>query len=634
MVGLTTIFVLYTGAAILFCGNSEWWGWREISFFFSRDILQPWPGIICFVLLFPLALLATAVSWLLLSRRRRLAFLRRQWTWPKLKPWLLFASMLLGWVALFHLEENWRGRRAWEQYRHELEAAGEHLDFAWFIPPPVPDDQNFAMAPIWSVFNQTIKSPPKEEAGDSYSPATTNPVNPLHMTITRDGMLFPALPGEMAKVPFPGGTYFITTNLPPDTTNAHGEYQSPTVGRWMEARLTDLKAWQFYYRLPQDTNRAYVPQTNEFTLADQPQSPAADVLQALSKYAGPLEELRQASQRPYSRFPLNYETNNPFQILLPHYAMLKECSAVLQMRAIAGLNNQENGQALADVKLLLQLAESIQNEPFEPGARIRREIVSIAIQPIWEGLALRLWSNDQLALLDQALTRYDALIDYQRGVRAGLALQLKEIEYLRTRRMDNSLNDMNEDTMWIATLAYRCCPDGWFYQNELGMARAFAGELPTATEMSHRVISPQMAKRFSLGGWQVTGAHATPQNFLVRDLFAHDYHYLAAWAKTQASVAMARIACALERYRQTHGNYPDTLDVLAPGFIAAIPHDIINGEPLHYRRTADGLFVLYSVGWDKKDDGGVPTSRFDLFSRSSGDWVWRYPAVQPAQTGE
>jgi len=34
------------------------------------------------------------------------------------------------------------GKRAWEKFKGEQEAKGERLDFASFVPPPVPDDQN------------------------------------------------------------------------------------------------------------------------------------------------------------------------------------------------------------------------------------------------------------------------------------------------------------------------------------------------------------------------------------------------------------------------------------------------------------------------------------------------------------
>jgi hypothetical protein len=106
------------------------------------------------------------------------------------------------------------------------------------------------------------------------------------------------------------------------------------------------------------------------------------------------------------------------------------------------------------------------------------------------------------------------------------------------------------------------------------------------------------------------------------------------FAFAQASVDLARVACALERYRLAHGEYPAALDALAPHFIDKLPHDIINGQPLHYRPAADGRFVLYSVGWDEKDDGGIPGLRKSGgLDAEQGDWVWRYPAP-PEHGGE
>src|ERR1039457_4937669 len=82
--------------------------------------------------------------------------------------------ILLAWfvtlVALFHGEETWRGRRAWNQYRRELEAKGEQLDYAALIPKPVPDDQNFAATPAiksWFEKRPTPDLEPKWD--DNYS---------------------------------------------------------------------------------------------------------------------------------------------------------------------------------------------------------------------------------------------------------------------------------------------------------------------------------------------------------------------------------------------------------------------------------------------------------------------------------
>src|SRR5437868_14757565 len=60
----------------------------------------------------------------------------------------LFSGALIVLLCLCFAEENWRGRRAWEDCRRGLQARGVELDWHKFIPPPVPDDQNFAMTPF------------------------------------------------------------------------------------------------------------------------------------------------------------------------------------------------------------------------------------------------------------------------------------------------------------------------------------------------------------------------------------------------------------------------------------------------------------------------------------------------------
>jgi type II secretory pathway pseudopilin PulG len=90
-----------------------------------------------------------------------------------------------------------------------------------------------------------------------------------------------------------------------------------------------------------------------------------------------------------------------------------------------------------------------------------------------------------------------------------------------------------------------------------------------------------------------------------------------ATTRNQTKVNQAWVVCGLERYRLAHCNYPENLEALVPQFLDKLPHDVIGGGPLKYRRTDDGKFRLYSVGWDEQDNGGTPGKDSD-----SGDWVW------------
>jgi hypothetical protein len=89
------------------------------------------------------------------------------------------------------------------------------------------------------------------------------------------------------------------------------------------------------------------------------------------------------------------------------------------------------------------------------------------------------------------------------------------------------------------------------------------------------------------------------------------------YAANQTMANQALLACALERYRLSHGEYPQSLSDLVPQLVDKLPHDLIGGGGLKYRRTGATQFILYSIGWNERDDGGIPGKTI-----ADGDWVW------------
>lgn len=89
-------------------------------------------------------------------------------------------------------------------------------------------------------------------------------------------------------------------------------------------------------------------------------------------------------------------------------------------------------------------------------------------------------------------------------------------------------------------------------------------------------------------------------------------------AKAETYRRLARLACRLEEYRIAQGQYPEKLEEL-PDLPAHLNQEVLSEEPLRYRRKGDG-YLLYSVGWNQKDDGGVVAT--DV---KEGDWVWPSP---------
>lgn len=67
-------------------------------------------------------------------------------------------------------------------------------------------------------------------------------------------------------------------------------------------------------------------------------------------------------------------------------------------------------------------------------------------------------------------------------------------------------------------------------------------------------------------------------------------------------VCATAIAC--ERYRLAHGNWPEKLEKLVPSYLDESPIDPFDDQPLRSATDAESI-VVYSIGMDREDDGGI-----------------------------
>ena len=189
---------------------------------------------------------------------------------------------------------------------------------------------------------------------------------------------------------------------------------------------------------------------------------------------------------------------------------------------------------------------------------------------------------------------------------------------------------VSNDWMRESAVVYKVCPAGWYYLEQLNYNRMFDDWIVTGFSAPDRRVYSKMCED---NRRQMAAALSSPLILKHRVLSSLLLPALSGtitkFALAQNAVDEAVVVCALERFRLSNGKYPESLDALAPQFISKLPHDIINGEPLKYRRIDDGKFVLYSVGWNEVDDGGAiartqgsPNKVQDI---TQGDWVWPFP---------
>ncbi len=525
---------------------------------------------------------------------------------PPLKPlmrWIVrrsafLAACVVTLVALFYAVENLRGKRAWENFKSAAQAKGEPFEVASIIPPPVPNEQNVAMTPLF------------KDLCNEFDPEWRR----LHTG--------------------PNGLTNDSDRLKFDIGRKNQPWPEKESANWMIGRRTDLKAWQQYYRNPTNSTVPGEPQ-DSFPIAPQPQTPAADVLLALSKYDAALGELREASARPQARFPIRYEDG--FNALLPHLARLKGISQFLRLRTAAELEAGRINEAAADVELSLRLVDLVHEEPLLISQLVRIAQLQLALNPLWEGLAEHRWTDAQLAGFERRLAQFDFLTDYHRAMRGERAFFTWTIDYLRRERNPEIIDapaDQSGDhpdglEYSFGTVLFHLIPSGWFDQNKVSIGRMHIEITMPAANAEARQISPSEVERLTKTMDQRLNQRSA-YNWFTAFLLPAIGHGSTRFAQGQSAMDLARVACALERHRLAHDQYPESLDALVPRFIAKLPNDVINAEPLKYRRTEDGAFVLYSVGWNETDDGGkiALTKNEKGLDWKQGDWVWRYPAKE------
>ena len=460
---------------------------------------------------------------------------------------------MVGLVVLFYAEEYVRGRWAWERHRQALAARGDSLDIRKFAPPPIPDDQNMAAAPVFAVlFTET----------NGFT------------TLSRQLSL-------------------------PYTKHAWD-------ADWRSGKKLDFTVWK----------KAF---TND------------DLTLALKKYEAVLSEVAAAAQRPHARFAVCYEDGPT--ALCPHTACVLQCSKLLRLRALVRLNADQGDLAAQDLLLMLRLGQALEDEPLLLSPLVHNSLVTLADQILWEGLLARRWSAAQLAAFQKEFERLDFLKDFRcafQGERCAAVWLLHAIH-------DQPPQLFSEYYTPRGMFAFRyIIPRGWFYLNVRNRDQAFLDQLLPSIDVPAQRIYPQSAlnhasqlERASERSWY----RILPYHYLeyLLDPVFPDWLRRSAYGQTTAQ--QAALACALERYRLANGRLPEKLAALMPQFIAKIPHDVMDGQPLRYRLESDGSYKLWSIGWNQKDDDGQlafqhPNAPEDqrYLDDQKGDWVWKLPA--------
>ena len=320
-------------------------------------------------------------------------------------------------------------------------------------------------------------------------------------------------------------------------------------------------------------NRAALPELGE------PIQP--EMLSAIRVYLAANDEalklLHEAAAYEECRFSINMSPGPG--MLMPHLAKLRHAARILYLEAILKTEDGDAEGAVQAVSDSLAVGNSLRNEPI-----LISHLVQIACDSLSRASFERILSRTeltdaQLVSLRDAFRKAEAPEGMTRAFVGERCQGIARFESTATP------SAMVLKLMGLADMEAK------EYMDIMNIYIASA----QASSTERQELSREITKRIhELPRWCVFSAMFLPA--LDRSIYEDSYD--------SARLRCAATAAVVERYRLANGRFPGQLSDITPEYIAEIPTDPFTASPLLYKMTDEGC-VIYSVGQDGKDDGGI-----------------------------
>ena len=352
--------------------------------------------------------------------------------------------------------------------------------------------------------------------------------------------------------------------------------------------LAELNAW--YVEPPASENAA--PLYAEAFAALAPVEATSPSFLAQNQKA--LELLHQAASRNKCRYPV--DLTKGYSSLLLHLRDIKKCAQLLSQAANSHAANGQMGPAAQSLLDGLHLARSVEAEPVLVSQLVRIASETIIQTGLESVLNRKAFTDEQLVRLQAAFREAES------GGMMTRALAAERCNAIAVFQMPPSeqataFPQREGAAKNIDTGAYRkSAIDAkfkFFLDRMAEGVKATTLPFPKGLEAASQWADLNEA---TTKGYQESG--------VMLQSFASS---LEKAAECAGRLRVTQAALAMERYRLAHKNaLPASLDELAPRFIDLIPDDPFDGQPLRYTKASPKGFLIYSIGNDRKDDGGTP----------------------------
>ena len=313
----------------------------------------------------------------------------------------------------------------------------------------------------------------------------------------------------------------------------------------------------------------------------------------LAKHKSHTDQVRAALKRPGFRARVRIEDG--WSALLPYLPKMKEEANHFQLEALGATEAGETDRAVEAISTLARLGHCLDKDPFLVGRLTQIRCFGAAIAATERLMSRREVNEQQLAQLELILSELKTQSNLKEG-------------YISDRASDWTLLESAKATQEAVEpgAGGRFNPYaimelvGWTTADKRLMGETFekliqCAENPeyAANNQIHEIFVEMDAR-----------AKTFPPKLLTRMLMPALERAADRFASSEAIRRCAVTAVVVERYRLHHaGRISESLGELIevpPGATT----DPFTGEPMNIKHTAGG-YLIYSVGPDREDDGGL-----------------------------
>jgi hypothetical protein len=314
----------------------------------------------------------------------------------------------------------------------------------------------------------------------------------------------------------------------------------------------------------------------------------------LNRFRFALRRADKLADMPRGRYALK-GLDKPWSILLPHLRQVEQVEYLLRLDTLQRGNSGDLKGAARSSVAALNTARSIGDEPTVLSQLLRTQQVVLASRGMQFVVNHGELDTDTLADLQARLedeARHPGFLIAMRGNRAVANAMLNAIE-------QGSLP-------WAAVLApVGSGPHpGWMLAPGPDEIRGRHEELtPFLTRVVDIADEPPPRRAAKVKDFI---HELDPDTFeMMGSLVSHLPGTEERFASGDAMLRCGAAALAAERYRCEHGNWPKSLADLKPAYLADVPLDPADGEPMRYHHFDDGIAV-YSLCLDERGRKYVP----------------------------